>query len=79
MKTNWNKWAYILFALYGIYLVLLQKDFSQSAIYLGLALAFDPFNQSIPWKERPSWQKGLLILHLAFVAGLFGYSIGKYD
>lgn len=79
MKTKWNKWAYILFALYGIYLVLLQKDFSQSAIYLGLALAFDPFDQSIPWKERASWQKGLLILHLAFVAGLFGYSIGKYD
>ena len=47
-----------------------------ATMYLGLALAFDPFDVNQPWKERPIWQKAWLIIHLALVALLFGYGIG---
>jgi hypothetical protein len=46
---------------------------------LGIALAFDPFDQNQTWKERPFWQKAWLILHLATAASLIGYQIGFDD
>ena len=50
-----------------------------AATRFGIALAFDPFDQDQPWKERPMWQKAVLIFHLAVVAGLFGYEVGSSD
>ena len=75
MKTSFNKYIYIGFILFGIYELLLKHAPSEAASYIGIALAFDPFDQSQPWKERPTWQKAFLIIHLAFVAALFGYII----
>jgi len=46
---------------------------------LGIALAFDPFDQNQTWKDRPFWQKAWLILHLAIAASLIGYQIGFDD
>ncbi len=69
MKTNFNKFLYIGFLLLGgIYL--LQKDISQTLIFFGIALAFDPFDTEQKWNDRPSWQKMVLITHLSFVFGL---------
>jgi hypothetical protein len=33
-------------------------------IYSGLALIFDPFDESVKWSLRPKWQKCWLIVHL---------------
>jgi hypothetical protein len=47
-----------------------QKSITQALLFLGLALAFDPFKQKQNWNERPSWQKLVLITHLSIVFGL---------
>ena len=78
MKTNFNKFLYSGFlVLGGIYL--LQKDISQTLIFFGIALAFDPFDTEQPWPNRPTWQKATLIVHLALVAALFGLALGLND
>jgi len=51
----------------------------QAASSFGIVLAFDPFDQEQKWNDRPTWQKAVLIIHLALVAGLFGYGIGLND
>ena len=68
-KFGINKFIYLGFILLGC-VELYQKSIGQALIYLGIALAFDPFNQDQPWNERPSWQKLVLIVHLAIVFGL---------
>ncbi len=76
MKTPFNKYLYIGFLLLGIYQALFTKDYMQSAASLGIALAFDPFNKDQKWNDRPTWQKAVLIIHLALVAAMFGFGIG---
>lgn len=69
MKTNFNKFLYVgILLLGGLYL--LQKDISQTIIFFGIALAFDPFNPGQKWNHRPNWQKLVLISHLSIVFGL---------
>lgn len=79
MKTSFNKFLYIGFLLLGAYYVIFQKDYSSAVSNLGIALAFDPFNQEQPWNERPMWQKVWLIVHLACVGALFGFMVGLGD
>ena len=79
MKTSFNKFIYIGFLLLGLYQALFSKDYMQSASSLGIALAFDPFDQEQKWNDRPNWQKAVLIIHLAFVAAMFGFGIGLND
>lgn len=79
MKTPFNKLIYFGFILLGAYYVIFNKDYSSAVSNLGIALAFDPFNQQQPWNERPMWQKAWLIVHLACVALLFGFMIGVGD
>ncbi len=79
MKGSVNKWLYAGFVLFGVYLIVSRQAFSEAVVYFGIALAFDPFDQAQPWKERPTWQKAWLIVHLAIVAALFGYDIGFND
>ena len=69
MKTNLNKFLYTGFLLLGC-IYLLQKDISQTLIFFGIALAFDPFNTEQKWNDRPIWQKMVLITHLSIVFGL---------
>ena len=69
METKFNKFLYIGFLLLGgIYI--LQKDISQTLIFFGIALAFDPFDIKQKWNDRPNWQKMVLITHLSIVFGL---------
>lgn len=79
MKAPYNKFIYIGFWLLAAYYVIFQKDYSNAAMNLGIALAFDPFNQEQPWQERPKWQRAWLIVHLAIVALLFGLTVGLGD
>ena len=76
MKTSFNKFLYIGFLLIGLYQVFFSTDYLQTASSLGIALAFDPFNPDQKWKERPFWQKAVIIINIAFVAVMFGLGIG---
>jgi putative Mn2+ efflux pump MntP len=75
MKTPFNKAFYVGFCTFGCYQIL-KQDYMQAASFLGIALAFDPFDVDQGWKQRPLWQKAILIFHLALVAGLFGLGVG---
>lgn len=77
MNSSFNKFIYIGFVLFGIYELAFKHSAGDAATFMGIALAFDPFDQTQPWKERPTWQKAVLIIHLAVVAGLFGYMVGN--
>ena len=79
MKTPFNKFLYIGFLLLGLFQTFYSNDYMQATASLGIALAFDPFNQEEKWKDRPTWQKAVLIIHLALVAALFGFGIGMND
>lgn len=61
---NFNKPAYIIFILAGIYF-LIMKDFSQATIFWCLSLAFDPFDTAVPFQKRPFYQQAWLIVHLS--------------
>jgi ABC-type branched-subunit amino acid transport system permease subunit len=76
MKTPFNKFLYVGFLALGLYQALVNKDYLQAASQLGIALAFDPFNPEESWTVRPTWQKAVLIVHLAIVAAMFGFAIG---
>ena len=75
-NTSFNKYAYAVFVVVAIIFVAM-KDYSQSAIFMSLALVFDPFNQAIKFDQRPLWQKVWLIVHLLISLGLFALMIIK--
>jgi H+/Cl- antiporter ClcA len=79
MNTPFNKYLYFGFILLGSYQALFNKDYMQAVASFGIGLAFDPFDQQQKWNERPTWQKFVLCLHLAVVAGLFGLTVGLND
>lgn len=79
MKSPFNKFLYSGFLVLGLYQAIFSKDYMEAAASLGIGLAFDPFNQDQPWNERPTWQKAVLLIHLALVAAMFGFGIGLKD
>jgi len=79
MKTSFNKYLYIGFVLFGLYELFIKRSAWEAATHLGIALIFDPFDANQPWKDRPQWQKAILILHLALIAGLLGYEVGHNE
>lgn len=79
MKTPYTKYIYAGFVLLAVYYTLVQKDYSSAAIQLGIALAFDPFDQEQKWNDRPLWQRAWLIIHLGLTAALFGLAVGLGD
>ena len=79
MNSPFNKFLYIGFLLLGLYQAIISKDYIQAAASMGIALAFDPFNQEQKWNDRPFWQKAILIIPLALVAAMFGFGIGLND
>jgi hypothetical protein len=74
-----NKILYVSFVLFAVYFSVYSRQFGDAAMNLGIALAFDPFDQNQSWKDRPMWQKAWLILHLGFATALIGYEIGVGD
>lgn len=79
MKTPFNKFLYLGFLFIGLYQVFLNKDYMSAASSLGIGLAFDPFDTEQKWNDRPTWQKTVLVIHLALVAVMFGFGIGLND
>lgn len=79
MNAPFSKYLYIGFLLLGLYQAIFSKDYVQAAASLGIGLAFDPFNPEQKWNDRPTWQKAVLIIHLALVAAMFGFGIGLND
>jgi hypothetical protein len=59
MKTPFNRFLYIGFLLLGIFQAFFSNDYMQATTSLGIALAFDPFDQEQKWNERPIWQKSI--------------------
>ena len=80
MKSNQKimRFLYIGFISLGIFTAL-RGDYSQAGTHMGIALAFDPFDPDQPWKERPLWQKSVLVLNLALCAAFFGFQVGSND
>jgi hypothetical protein len=74
-----NKILYVSFVFFAVYFSVYSRQFGDAAMNLGIALAFDPFDQNQSWKDRPMWQKAWLILHLGFATALIGYEIGVGD
>ncbi|MBL0358078.1 MAG: hypothetical protein IPP72_14955 [Chitinophagaceae bacterium] len=68
--NKFNKYAYAVFVAAGIIFFSI-KDYSQAAVFMGLAPVFDPFNQSVAFDKRPLWQRAWLIVHLLLTIGLF--------
>ena len=75
MNKSINKFLYIGFLLLGLFQAIYSKDYMQAAASLGIGMAFDPFNTEQKWNDRPTWQKAVLIIHLALVATMFGLGI----
>lgn len=73
---NLNRAAYVVFVILGICFMFV-KDLSQAAIFWGLALVFDPFDQTVSYPKRPLYQKIWLIAHLGITAAAFGWMIAK--
>ena len=75
MNSSFNKFLYIGFLLLGLYQAVISKDYMQATASLGIGMAFDPFNPAQKWNDRPTWQKAVLIIHLALVAAMFGFGL----
>lgn len=58
--------AFVLLSLY----FLLTGSYADAATNLGIALIFDPFDQTVRWDQRPRWQRVWLIVHLLVMAGI---------
>ena len=71
MKTAYNKYLYGGFVLFGLYLLFLRQEYSDASIYLGIALAFDPFDPELPWGKRPWGQRVWLVVHVLVMFYLF--------
>lgn len=76
MDKSFSKVLYVGFLVLGIYQVLYSKDYMQAAASFGIGLAFDPFNPEQKWKNRPTWQKTVLIANLGLVIAMFGLGLG---
>ena len=79
MYAPFSKYLYISSLILGLYQAFVNKDYIQAAASLGIGLAFDPFDIEQKWNDRPTWQKAVMIIHLALVAALFGLGIGLND
>jgi hypothetical protein len=67
--------GYGVFVVLGLYHVVVNHDLIEGAGSMAIGLIFDPFDDQIPWNERPRWQKIWLVAHLGIAAGLLGYGM----
>lgn len=69
-----NRWLYGLLVITSLYF-LFKQDYMSAASNLGIALIFDPFDQSVKWQDRKIYQRVWLIVHLTLSIGLLVYGI----
>jgi len=80
VKTSsfkFNRWGYGAFVVLSLYFLFVSEDLNSAVINLGIALVFDPFDQSVPWNKRPLYQRVWLIVHLVILLGLFGWMVAN--
>lgn len=71
-----NKYIYTVFIIAAIIFVI-RLEFSTAIVFAGIGLVFDPFDQSMPFPERPLWQRIWLVVHCVFVFVILALSIVK--
>ncbi|MCX6140527.1 MAG: hypothetical protein NTX15_06845 [Candidatus Kapabacteria bacterium] len=70
-----NRIAYGLLVAISLYFAIVKHDLMSAGSNLGIALIFDPFDQTVKWNDRPAWQRAWLIVHVIAVFGLIGYAM----
>lgn len=75
ISPQFNRVVYALFILLAVYQLIVRNDFIDGASSMGIALIFDPFDQTVTWNDRPLWQRAWLLFHLGIAAALLGYGI----
>ena len=63
------------FVLLSLWHALFSRDFGDAAMTMGIALIFDPFDQSVRWNDRPAYQRLWLIVHLGVGLGFLVKSL----
>lgn len=74
-STLFNRALYALFVALSVYFLFFRKDLASAMTNLGLALVFDPFDQSVMWSNRPLYQRVWLLVHVGLVISLLVYLI----
>ncbi|MEO0006482.1 MAG: hypothetical protein RJA20_678 [Bacteroidota bacterium] len=71
MNQRIHIFLYVLFISLGVFQYFNSRDLMDCFANLGIALAFDPFDNKIAWKDRKLWQKAVLFVHVGVVVMLF--------
>ncbi len=77
MEKGFIRFLYVGFVVLGIGRLVFQGPavLSDAMASLGIALAFDPFNASVSWSERPLYQRVWLLVHVSVVLIMLGVVI----
>jgi hypothetical protein len=62
-----NKMAYGAFVIFALYYLIFNKSYTDFIAQFGIALIFEPFNQTIKWGDRPLYQRIWLLVHVAIL------------
>lgn len=69
------RFLYGAFVILGLYYLIFRQDAGSAISNLGIALAFDPFDQRVRWNDRPLYQRVWLIVHLVLVFVVLGIAL----
>ena len=78
ISGKFNKIMYGCFVLLAIYFLVINKDIESGMSNLGIALIFDPFDQTISFTKRPVFQRVWLLVHVVTVFSLLGIILFKF-
>lgn len=75
LSKGFNRFMYAAFVLLGVGRIIFQgmDGLAEALPSFGIALIFDPFDQSVPWKERPAYQRIWLLTHLLISLALLAW------
>ena len=75
LSKSFNRVKYSAFVLLAVGRLIFQgmDGLAEAAPSLGIALIFDPFDQSVAWKDRPAYQRIWLIVHVSISLGLLAW------
>ncbi len=74
LPQNVYRIGYTGFILTAVVFAIMGK-FADTAMFGGLALVFDPFDQNVPFPKRPLYQRIVLISHLTLTLLFFGLAL----
>jgi hypothetical protein len=66
-----NRMMYAGFVLLAFYF-LVRGELTDAMTNLGISLIFDPFDQTVSWKNRPLYQRVWLLVHVSIVLTVVG-------